>query len=293
MTCVECIWPADTILGEAPAWCPKEQVVYWVDIDGKAILRIDPKSGDRRVFTQDFEFGCIVKRADGGFIAGTNGGLVYLDAELASCEVFSVPETEFPRNRFNDGKCDRRGRFWVGSTDIDETDPNGALYRVNGSGEVSRMFPGVIVSNGLGWSPDDRTMYFTDSGLGVIHAFDFDVDAGEIENRREFARVAPGDGMPDGLAVDAEGFVWGAHWGGWRLTRYDPDGRIDRVIDMPVPQVTSVAFGGDGLEQMFVTTARLGMSADQLREAPLSGGLFMIDAGVAGLPEVPYRGERP
>ena len=152
------------------------------------------------------------------------------------------------------------------------------------------MLPGVIVSNGLGWSPDDRIMYFTDSGRGVIYAFDFDVDTGDIDNRRDFVRVAPADGLPDGLAVDAEGFVWGAHWNGWRITRYDPDGRIDRVVDLPVPQVTSLAFGGDSLDQMFVTTARLGLTENQLKEAPLSGGLFMIDAGVTGLPEVPFQG---
>ena len=286
---VDCIWPAETILGEAPAWCPKERVVYWVDIDGRTILRFDPESGDRRVFAQDRQFGCIVKRADGGFIAGTDGGLVYLDSDLKSSHVFATPEAGFPNNRFNDGKCDRRGRFWVGSTDMNETEPNGALYRVNGTGDVLRMLSGVIVSNGLGWSPDDKIMYFTDSGHGAIYALDFDADSGEIDNRRVFARVAPKDGMPDGLAVDAQGFVWSAHWGGWRITRYDPDGRIDRIIDLPVPQVTSLAFGGDNLDQMFVTTARLGLTADQLKEAPLSGGLFRVDAGVAGLPEAPYR----
>ena len=124
---------------------------------------------------------------------------------------------------------------------MDETEPNGALYRVNGTGVILRMLPGVIVSNGLGWSPDDKIMYFTDSGHGAIYAFDFDAETGEIDNRREFARVAPADGMPDGLAVDAQGFVSGAHWGGWRITRYDPAGRTDRVIDMPVPRVTIVA----------------------------------------------------
>jgi sugar lactone lactonase YvrE len=286
---VDCVWPAETILGEAPAWCPKEQVVYWVDIEGRTILRFDPVTGDRRVFAQDYQFGCIVKRADGGFIAGIDAGLLYLDSDLKSPHVFATPEAEFPNNRFNDGKCDRRGRFWVGSTDMNETEPNGALYRVNGTGDVLRMLPGVIVSNGLGWSPDDKIMYFTDSGHGAIYALDFDADSGEIDNRREFARVASADGMPDGLAVDAQGFIWSAHWGGWRITRYDPDGRIDRIIDLPVPQVTSLAFGGDSLDRMFVTTARLGLTEGQLKEAPLSGGLFMIDAGVAGLPEVPYR----
>ena len=168
---------------------------------------------------------------------------------------------------------------------MDETDPNGALYWVNGTGDVTRMLPNVIVSNGLGWSPNDRTMYFTDSGHGAIYAFDFDVETGDINNRREFVRVDPADG----LAVDAQGFVWDAHWGGWRITPYDPEGRIDRVIHMPVPQVTSLAFGGDNLDQIFVTTARLLLTEDQLKEALLSGGLFVIDVGVAGLPEMPYQ----
>ena len=290
MTSIECIWSAETILGEAPLWCPIEKVIYWVDIDGKSILRIDPGSGERKRFPQSYEFGCIVKRADGGFVGGTNAGLVYLNADLATPEVFAIPEPELPNNRFNDGKCDRRGRFWVGSTDVNEIDPSGSLYHVNGSGEVTRMLSDLTVANGLGWSPDDKTMYFTDCGHGQIYVFDFNADTGEIDNRRIFAQVNPNDGMPDGLCVDAEGFVWSAHWDGWRLTRYDPDGRIDRIIGMPVPQVTSVAFGGDNLDQMFVTTARLGLTETQLAEAPLSGGLFRIDVGVTGLPEVPYQG---
>ena len=290
MTTVECIWPAETILGEAPVWCPVEKVVYWVDIDGKTILRIDAQTGDRQVFSQAYEFGCIVKRSDGGFIAGTKAGLAFVDAALESPEIFATPETEFPKNRFNDGKCDSRGRFWVGSTDCDEIEPNGSLYRVTGSDDVTQILPDIIVSNGLGWSPDDKTMYFTDSGHGVIYAFDYDIETGDIDNKRMFARVDPSDGLSDGLTVDSEGFIWGAHWDGWRITRYAPDGRIVRTIGIPVPNVTSVAFGGDALDQLFITTARLGMSEDQLKEAPLSGGLFVVDVGVSGKPETPYMG---
>jgi len=271
-------------------WCPIEKVVHWVDIEGKSILRIDPKTGKRDRFPQNYEFGCIVKRADGGFIAGTNAGLVFLDMDLKASTVFANPEPGLPDNRFNDGKCDRQGRFWVGSTDVNEVDPSGTLYRVNGSGDVSGMLSGLTVANGLGWSPDSKTMYFTDSGHGMIYAFDFDADTGSIENQRTFAHVDAEDGTPDGLCVDSEGFVWSAHWNGWRITRYDPDGRIDRVIRMPVPLVTSLAFGGETLGQMFVTTARLEMTEEQLKESPLSGGLFQIDPGVSGLPEVPYQG---
>ena len=139
------------------------------------------------------------------------------------------------------------------------------------------------VANVLPGHPKEQVVYGVDIDGRTILRFNPGASA-----RREFARVAPADGMPDGLAVDAQGFVWSAHWGGWRITRYDPEGRIDRIIDLPVPQVTSLAFGGDNLDQMFVTTARLGLTTDQLKEAPLSGGLFIIDAGVAGLPEMPY-----
>lgn len=290
MTSIECIWPAETILGEAPFWCPDEKVVYWVDIEGMSVLRIDPKSGKRKRFPQKHNFGCIVKRVGGGFIAATNAGLMLLDKDLGDPHIMADPEADIPNTRFNDGKCDRQGRFWAGSTDINEVDPSGALYRVNGSGDVKEMQSGLIISNGLGWSPDDKTMYFTDSGRSAIYAYDFDPDSGDIENRQVFAEVNEADGMPDGLCVDAEGFIWSAHWGGWRITRYDPDGRIDKIIGMPAPQVTSVAFGGENLDQIFVTTARLELTEEQLKEAPLSGGLFQLDAGIKGLVEVPYRG---
>lgn len=290
MTSIDCVWSAETILGEAPCWCPVEKVVYWVDIDGKKVLRYDPVSGDKRIFPQDYEFGCIVKRDGGGFAAATNVGLVHVNEALSKVDVFATPESEIPSNRFNDGKCDRKGRFWAGSTDINETDPTGALYRINGEGTVDLVQPDVIASNGLGWSPDNTTMYFTDTGHNVIYAYEFDLETGALGTRRDFVKVDEGNGYPDGLCVDAEGFVWSAHWDGWRLTRYDPDGNIDRVVEMPVPLVTSVAFGGDDLDRMYVTTARLDMTESQLQEAPLSGGLFVVDAGVKGLPDPAYKG---
>ena len=289
-TSVECLWETRTILGEAPYWCTHDKVLYWVDIDGKMIFSIDPVSGMRQEFRQDYEFGCIVKRSDGGFIAGTNEGLVHLDQALSSPDIFAVLETQYPDNRFNDGKCDRRGRFWVGSTDRNEKETTGALYRVNGSGDISQMCSEVFISNGLGWSPDNKSMYFTDSGHGTIYVFDYDIDTGEIENKSVFATVDRVNGMPDGLTVDAEGGIWSAHWGGGgRITRYDPDGQIERVIEMPVPLVTSLAFGGENLDQIFITTASLGLSETDLKEAPLSGSLFTFNVGIKGLAEIPYQ----
>jgi len=168
---IDCVWPAETILGEAPYWCPEESVLYWVDIDGKSIFRFDPESGDRDIFPQEYEFGCIAKRAKGGFIGGTNKGIALLANDMTSVEIVSNPEPNLLENRFNDGKCDRRGRFWAGTADVNEIDPTGSLYCVEESLIVDRHFSNIIVSNGLGWSPDNQTMYFTDSGLQIYYAY--------------------------------------------------------------------------------------------------------------------------
>jgi sugar lactone lactonase YvrE len=290
VTGIECIWPAETILGEAPIWHADEACLYWVDIDGRKVMRIDPASGTRQGFDLEHEIGCLVPRHGGGFVAGLAAGLAYVDEAFAEIEIFAAPEADRPGTRINDGKCDRSGRFWVSSADRKEAEPLGALYCLNGTGELIRTVSGVVTGNGMSWSPDNRTMYFTDTGVGAIYAFDYDIDAGDICNRRIFTTVYESEGLPDGCTVDAEGFIWSAHWGGWRITRYDPGGGVDRVVEMPVPNVTSLAFGGTGLDRLFVTTARLGMTDQEIEDAPLSGGLFALDVGVRGLPEMPYAG---
>ena len=287
---MDCIWPAQAELGEAPVWCPDEKALYWVDITGRAVHRLDPRSGERDSFPQAHQIGCIVKREGGGFIAGFECGLGFLDDALAGLEIFASPETDLPQNRFNDGKCDRRGRLWVNSADKEEQEASGSLYRVGQDHAVERLLSGIVLPNGMGWSPDDSILYFTNSSRRVIEAFDFDPATGAIANRRVFAAIDEAAGLPDGLCVDATGFVWSAHWGGWRITRYSPDGTINRVIELPVPNVTSLAFGGTDLDRLFVTTARLGLSDDELVGAPLSGGLFVVDAGAVGLPEARFAG---
>ncbi|MBT4891035.1 MAG: SMP-30/gluconolactonase/LRE family protein [Rhodospirillales bacterium] len=285
---IECVWPAEAILGESPYWCSEEQMLYWVDIDGKTVMSFDPATGARKTYPQIYEVGNIVKRTDGGFIAAMESGLTLLDDNLSNIEIFDKPEEKLPNNRFNDGKCDRRGRFWAGSLDRGEVLPAGSLYCVGSDNNVSKVLSELVIPNGMGWSLDNKTMYFTDSGKCTIYAFDFDLQTAKIENRREFIVVDPEHGVPDGLCVDAKGFVWSAHWGGSCVTRYDPDGKVERVVAMPVPLVTSLAFGGAKLDQLFITSARYGMSDTELAEAPLSGGLFVFEPGVLGLPDVPY-----
>lgn len=290
MSTIEYVWPANSILGEAPYWSVDEGVLYWVDIDGKTVFRYRLENGSKQAFVLDYEVGCIIPRRIGGFVTGLDRGLAFLNSDLTKTEFFASPEDGLPQTRFNDGKCDRRGRFWVASADRNETEPLGALYCLNGAGQLIRAVPDIVTGNGMSWSPDSRTMYFTDTGVGTIYAFDYDIDTGDLRNRRVFATVDESEGLPDGCTVDAEGYVWSAHWAGWRITRYDPDGGIDRVVEMPVPNVTSLMFGGTNLDRLFVTTARLGMTEQEIGEAPLSGGLFAIDVGVRGLPETPYAG---
>jgi len=287
MVDIRCVWKAGAFLGEGPLWSPKEHCLYWVDIKGRTIHRYFPDHHIRQTFMLQEEIGCIALRKSGGFVAGMRSGLAFVEPENGSVYPVAAPECALPGNRFNDGKCDRFGRFWAGTMDDAAKQATGALYRLSPDLTVTRMLSGVVVSNGIAWSPDNRIMYYTDSENRTILAFDYDAETGDISRQHVFVRVTDEAGLPDGLTVDAEGFIWSAHWDGWRITRYNPDGDIDRVIRMPVPRPTSCAFGGDSLNKLYVTSASIDLSPTQLAAAPLSGGLFELDVGTTGLPE-PY-----
>lgn len=232
----------------------------------------------------------ILPRQRGGFVVATQHGIKGLDLATGGMTLISDPEANRPGNRFNDARCDRKGRLWAGTLAIDTSPGEGSLYRLDPDGAMHRMDTGFHVSNGIDFSPDNRRLYFTDTGKRRIYVYDFDLESGAIENRRIFAELAEGTGTPNGLTVDAQGFVWSAHWDGWCVTRYDPEGQVERVINLPVPRPTSLAFGGKGLTTLYVTSARIRLSARQLLEAPLSGSVFAIDAGVSGLPITAFAG---
>lgn len=283
--------PVCSDLGERPVWSVAEQVLYWVDIKAPALHRFDPANGQDEQRPMPDQIGVVAPRAQGGLIGGLGHGVKFIDFATGRVEPVLALVPARPGNRINDGGCDRRGRFWIGTMDDAGKQPSGALYRVDADRSCREMWPEVHLANGLGWSPDDRVMYVTDTMRGLILAFDFDVAEGRIANPREFVRVPPNSGFLDGLAVDAEGFVWSAHWAGARLTRFTPDGRIDRMVEMPVPNVTSCCFGGPGLDVLYVTTASHDMTPQQLDQAPLSGNLFAVHGlGVRGLPETPFAG---
>jgi sugar lactone lactonase YvrE/DNA-binding IclR family transcriptional regulator len=286
---VQCVLPWGAQLGEAPVWVAREKRLYWVDILHPAIHRFDPATGKNESRDVSKLVSAIVP-AMGGLVVASQDGIERFDFGAGSFSAFAEPEPGMPENRLNDAKTDPGGRLWVGSMRLDVSRAGGSLYRLSGDGAVARMETGITVANGLGWSPDKRTFYFVDTIPGSIYAYDFDVATGSIAARRLFAAVPDAEGRPDGLAVDADGGVWCAIWDGWRVNRYRPDGSFDRAIDLPVPRPTSVAFGGDDLATLFITSARTRLPASTLSEAPLSGGIFACLPGERGLPTTDFAG---
>lgn len=277
-------------LGEGPVWSAADQQLFWVDTLAPAIHRSDPISGKTETLALTELISALVLREGGGLVAAMQGGYKSVDFASGKVATISSPEADLRGNRFNDGSCDSRGRFWAGTLALDLTPSAGTLYRLDPDGSVHVMERGVHMPNGLGWSPDDRLFYFTDTAVRRIFVYDFDADSGSIRNKRVFAEVPEENIAPDGLAVDAEGFVWSAQWNGWRVVRYDPRGRVDRMLALPVPRPTNCVFGGTDFSTLYVTSASFGLSAGQLAESPLSGSVLSVDVGVKGLPAPPFKG---
>ena len=287
---LHCELASTALLGEGPWWSQCEQVLYWVDILAPAVHCYDPLQKRNVSITLPSMVGAIAQRKGGGFVAALQSGFAFLNLYTGAVEPIGDPEKHLPGNRFNDGKCDRRGRFWAGTMSVSGEARSGSLYCLNPDGGIECKLSEVGVANGLGWSPDNTVMYFTDSAERTIYAFDFDLDDGTISRRRVFARVPENCGVPDGLTVDSAGAVWSAHWDGWRLTRYQPDGAIDKIVMLPVPRPTSCMFGGVNLETLYVTTARTGLASQRLKNAPLSGSIFAVTANAPGIPEPCFAG---
>lgn len=266
-------------LGEGPLWHPDQEMLYWVDIEGHCFQRFSLETGTRETIPVGQPVGCLAFRKSGGLVLAMRDGLGFWDPGKKNLEIIHSPESERPNSRFNDGRVDGRGRFWAGTLGEDS---RSSLYRLDPDRSIHIMESGISISNGIGWSPDQTLMYYTDSPTGVIYQYDFDLERGAISNPREFVCVPPEDGVPDGLAVDREGFVWSAHWDGWRVSRYDPDGVVEQVIYLPVQRPTSCAFGGTNLDLLFITSAWTGLSQAERREQPLAGDLFMMPTDVQG-----------
>jgi len=276
------------VLGEGPVWDVQEQALYWVDIRKPAVRRYD--GGNRKVTSWVLPemVGSLAVRNQGGLLLALKSALVVFDLTSGSMQRVASPEADEPSQRFNDGKCDRQGRFWAGTMNDAARLPHGTLYRFDRSGCVA-VESGVTIPNSLCWSPDGRTMYFSDSWTRTICAFDFDPATGQAANKRPFATTAA-PAIPDGATIDAEGCLWCAEYDGWRITRFAPDGRRIRSIDLPLQRPTSCMFGGPNLDTLFVTSATQRLSSEELAKQPLAGALLAMDVGVRGLPETRFDG---
>lgn len=272
-------------LGEGPLWSVDEQSLYWVDIHRQRVERFHPASGEHLVFEFDTAVTALGFRTRGGFVAATAGGFAFVQLLKKTVDILARPEADKPHNRFNDGAVDPQGRFW-GGTMYEGPETNepteGRLYRLDVDGSVRVMEKGLTISNGLGWSPDLKTMYLTDTLRNVIYAYDYDLASGAIDHRRMFVNSSNKSGCPDGMTVDSEGGVWSSRWGGWKVTRYDPAGRVERQIQLPVECPTSCAFGGKNLTELYITSAWTALTDEQRRQQPLAGDLFCLDTNIKG-----------
>jgi len=288
---VEHVIAAGNQLGESPVWRSDEGALYWVDIPKGLIVRHVLSTGANSQWQLPASIGSFAFRSKGGMVVALKTGIHFFNPDNGDLRQIHSPEAELPENRFNEGKCDPRGRFFTGTmNEVLRGKPDGSLYRLDAKGELVNILSEITVPNGLAWSPDGCTMYFADTRRHVIFEFDYDTDDGIPCRQRTFVDLSSYEGLPDGATVDADGCLWSAMFSGSRIVRYTPKGKIDRVIGLPVTQVNSLAFGGSDLKTLFVVTSKHLLNEGGLAAQPLAGDIFAIDAGVAGLVEPSFAG---
>ncbi len=279
----------ESLLGEGPCWDDQYQLLYWIDILGKKIHRYDPVTEKTDSINVQQNIGCIALRDKGGMIAALQNGFYFIDFDSCELEFITDPEVQLTGNRFNDGKCDCKGRFWAGTMSVAENDgkgrsaPAGSLYCLNADLSFRKVLSDITISNGLSWNHENKTMYFIDSPTGKVMAFDFEANTGEISNGKVAVRIPECEGIPDGMTIDEEGMLWIAHWGGYKVSRWDPcTGKRLQEIRIPVRNVTSCAFGGKRFDELYITTSSMGIAGERDPEQPDAGKLFKVIPGVKG-----------
>ena len=299
MVKIECVVDEGIYLGEGPLWDPAVGVLYWVNIEGPTIWSYEPKTQKTRTWTMPKDVSAVFPRKDGGGVVTLADGFYFFDFESGEVELIAPVEQDQPRTRMNDSKVDRRGRLISGGEDHSEESALACLWRLDPDLSVHLLEEGIICNNGPCFSPDDKTFYRADSFKQTIYAYDYDIETGAISNKRPFVSTANDPGLADGSTVDEEGYLWNAQIITGKVIRYAPDGTVDRAIEMPVRNITSVMFGGDNLDVLFVTSmsridhpgggAEVFVKED--KPQPLAGGLFTVTGlGVRGLPETPFGG---
>ncbi len=279
----ELILKTDSILTEGPSWDEDKKLLYWVDIEGKKVHIFDPQRSVDKEIKVDQYVGAAVPTRSGELLLAMKNGFYFLNVEDSRLTFICNPENDKPYNRFNDGKCDCMGRFFAGTMSLNETDPTGALYCLERDMTTRKVLENVTISNGIAWSPDNKTMYYIDSPTKRVDAFDYDPKTGNVSNRR--AIIVIEEGVPDGMTSDSEGMLWIAHWGGWQVSRWDPyRGKKIASVKLPVEKVSSCVFGGVDLDELYITTARKG----DVKNQPYAGSIFVVKTGIKGVPTYKY-----
>ncbi|GBU08649.1 regucalcin-like protein [Bacteroidales bacterium] len=278
----ELLLDSKSVLGEGAIWHPSAQELYWVDIEQGFLHVYKPASRQNKTVALGQKVGTVVPSSSGNAIVALHDGIYrYRFAEKKLELIIPNPENTTTLNRFNDGKCDPAGRLWVGTIGSNKS---AALYCMDSQYRMARMKEEVAISNGIVWSLDKKTMYYIDTPTGKVVVYDYDNDSGEITNPRDAIIIPPDMGGPDGSTIDAEGMIWIAHWGAYCVARWNPlTGEMLCKVQVPAAHVTSCAFGGANLDSLFITTARTGVSDEDLKKYPLSGGLFVVEPGVRGV----------
>ena len=296
---VHCIVENRDKIGEGAMWCPVERVVYWLDVPPPSVLhRFNPATERHDTWPMPEMITALAKRANGTLLIASHQGINVFDPATGKIERKVSPEADVPGNRSNDGAPDALGRFWMGTMmnnlgsdgkDLPITRSSGGLWCVEKDLSSRKVISEITITNGVVWSPDSQTLYVADSAPQIIHAYDFDLASGGVSNRRVFSAITD-LGYPDGAAVDSEGFLWSCRWEGQCVARFAPDGGIDRIVPIPAPRVTSLAFGGADFRTVYVTTARHGHTPEEDKRFPQQGSLFAFEAPVAGLPRPQFAG---
>ncbi len=286
---IACVVKAEAILGEGPVWDAARQRLWWLDIKGRRLHWLDPAHDGQGSVGLDRQIGSVAPRAGGpGLLAAAEDGIGVLDPETGAFERRVAEEPDRAGNRANDGNVDVAGRYWFGTMADDEVTVSGAIYRLDPDWTCTRVLDDIGISNTLVCSPAGDRLYVADSPTRKIDVLAIDRDTGWVGARVPFVTVD--QGFPDGSAVDAEGFLWNAQWGAARIVRYAPDGRVDRIVPMPVDNASSCAFGGEDLDTLYVTTARHNLTPADLAHQPLAGSLLAFKPGVKGLALPPFAG---
>ncbi len=279
------------LLGEGPVWDDVQQVICWIDILNGEIHEFSPASKKHTTIAVHQMVGCFTFCTDGNFLVALQNGFAFVDRLTGTIKMISDPEIHLAGNRFNDGKCDPAGRFWAGTMSILETPEMGNVYMLDAALTITRKVDAVSVSNGMAWNKEGNLFYYIDSPERCVAAYDFDQKSGEITNRRMVVQVPEVDGFPDGMTIDEEGMLWIAHWGGWQVARWNPEnGEKLFSFKLPVEKITSCTFGGEGLKDLYITTAKVNLTETELLAQPLAGAVFIIaDCGFNGMPAVKFK----